>query len=197
MIYRKILVFDLMDATTIEYLSPLDLYIIIKVKFYRLELGISPKELSIHLDRNKNYIGNIESSAHNGKYNDSVLNHIAAYFAHKAKERQSPSKVEFSIHDFYPTDILSDNRVIKAIPYILNESGPTGTLNSLIESTDFFKTKRTLKEIVEKANEVQNQTWEGSNFTQPLENAVKNKRLNLTISDGLNSYKLAKIQKKD
>lgn len=197
MIHKEILVLNCMEATTIEYLSPLDLYIIIKVKFYRLELGISPKELSIHLDKNKNYIGNIESSAHNGKYNDSVLNDIAAYFTRKAKERQSTIKVEFSIHDFYPTNILSNNRVIKDIPHILDESGPTGTLNSLIESTDFFKTKRTLKEIVEKANEVQNQTWEGSNFTQPLENAVKNKRLTLTIIGGLNSYTLAKIQKKD
>ncbi|MFD2555239.1 hypothetical protein [Sphingobacterium tabacisoli] len=186
-----------MDATNIEYLSPLDLYIIIKVKFYRLELGIPPKELSSHLDRNKNYIGNIESSAHNGKYNDSVLNDIAAYFTQKAKERKSTSKVEFSIHDFYPTDILSDNRVIKDIPHILSESGPTGTLNSLIESTDFFKTKKTLKEIVKKANEVQNQTWKGSNFTQPLENAVKSERLTLTIIDGLNSYTLTKNKKKD
>lgn len=190
----------------IWYIFPIELYIIIQVRKIRLDLNITTKEISDYLDRNEKYIGHMESAANNSKYNDEVLNAIAKYFTLRANELQQSYikknnglkiKTEYTIYDFYPTETLDDNKVIKTIPPIPEGSGPTGTLNALIESTDFFKTKKTLKEIVEKANEVQNQTWEGSNFTQPLENAVKNKRLTLTIIGGLNSYTLAKIQKKD
>lgn len=181
----------------IEYLFPIELYIIIKVRFFRLELGILPEDLSLFLDKNKHYIGNIESSSHNGKYNDTVLNKIAAYFTDKAKELETADKTEYTIYDFYPTETLDDNRVIKNIPYILDGSGPTGTLNALIEATDFFDSERTLKEIVNKANEVQNQSWQGSNFTQPLANSVKKNRLKLTLVDGQNSYTSVQKTKKD
>lgn len=193
-------------SNKIWYLFPIELYIIIQVRKIRLDLNITTKEISDYLNRNEKYIGHMESAANNSKYNDEVLNDIAIYFTLKASELQQKYntennglkiKTEYTIYDFYPNEILDDNKVIKTIPPIPEGSGPTGTLNALIESTDFFAVYRTLKEIVEKANEVQKQTWEGSNFTQPLENAVKNKRLSLTITNGLNSYTLAKIQKKD
>lgn len=193
-------------SNKIWYLFPIELYIIIQVRRIRLDLNITTKEISDYLNRNEKYIGHMESAANNSKYNDEVLNKIAMYFSFVARKRQQELidskndtviKTDYTIYDFYPKETLSDDKVIKQIPPIPEGSGPTGTLNSLIESTDFFTVYRTLKEIVEKANEVQNQAWEGSNFTQPLENAVKNKRLSLTIIDGLNSYTLAKIQKKD
>ena len=169
-------------------------------------MGITAKEISLFLKKNPEYIGNIESSAHNAKYNDEVLSLIAVYFTLMAKEKQKELlaaqdetviQTEYTIHDFYPSEILSDEKVIKKIDPIPHDSGPTGTLNALIESTDFFETARTLKEIVEKANSVQNQNWEASNFTQPLENAVKgkNKRLRVVLKDGFNTYILHKRRK--
>lgn len=188
------------------YLAPVELYLILVVRSIRLELGISGEEISKHLKMNKKYIGNIESSAHNAKYNDEILSSIALYFTQIAKEKQNELskrdheliKTDYTIYDFYPAEILSDEKVIKKIDPIPIGSGPTGTLNALIESTNFFKTAKALNEIVAKANKVQNQNWEASNFTQPLENAVKgkNKRLDIILKDGLNTYILAKKQKK-
>lgn len=174
------------------YLSPIELYIIIKVRTIRLSLGITGEEISDILDKNPKYIGHIESSGHNAKYNDTVLNEIAAYFTRKATD-----KTEYTIYDFYPAEILSDDKVIKIIPAIPEGTGPTGTLNALIEATDFFDSERTLKEIVNKANQVQNQNWEGNNFTQPLANSVKKNRLKLTLINGQNNYSIAQKTKKD
>lgn len=144
----------------------------------------------------------MENEQNEGGYNDSVLTEIAQYISAKIKEYPESAleikgKTEYTIYDFYPTEILSDEKVIKKIDPIPHDSGPTGTLNALIESTDFFKTAKTLNEIVAKANEVQNQNWEAKNFTQPLENAVKgkNKQLKIVLKDGLNTYVLRKKRK--
>jgi len=191
------------------FLMPIELYIIIKIRAIRLDLGITAEEISLFLEKNPKYIGHIESNAHNAKYNDEVLSSIALYLTERAKEKQKEFikendstiiKTEYNIYDFYPTEILSDEKVIKEIPPIPSGSGPTPTLNALIEATDFFKKARTLKEIVEKANKEQSQNWEASNFTRSLERAVKgkNKRLKVILNDnGLNTYILLKKPKKD
>lgn len=190
-------------AKTIWYLFPIELYLIVRIRTIRLELDITAEEISVFLKKNPKYIGHIESSAHNAKYNDEILSDIAIYLTEKAKNKQEDLikadddtiiQTEYTIHDFYPTEILSDEKVVKKIDPIPLGSGPTGTLNALIESTNFFKTARTLKEIVAKANKVQNQNWEASNFTQPLENAVKgkSKRLDVILKDGLNTYILTR-----
>lgn len=189
------------------YLAPIELYIIIKVRLIRLELDIISEEISLFLKKGKKYIGNIESTAHNAKYSDEILDSVALFFSERAKKKQKDRikagdntiiKTHYTIHDFYPTEILSDEKVIKEIPPIPVGLGPTGTLNGLIESTDFFNTTRTLKEIVDRANKVQIQNWKASNFTQPLENAVKgnNKRLEVILKDGLNTYVIPTKQKK-
>ncbi|TYP94634.1 hypothetical protein BC792_11142 [Sphingobacterium allocomposti] len=188
---------------------PIELYIIIKIRAIRLDLGITAEEISLFLEKNPKYIGHIESNAHNAKYNDEILSSIALYLTERAKEKQKEFikendstiiKTEYNIYDFYPTEILSDEKVIKEIPPIPSGSGPAPTLNALIEATDFFKKARTLKEIVEKANKEQSQNWEASNFTRSLERAVKgkNKRLKVILNDnGLNTYILLKKPKKD
>lgn len=195
-------------AKTIWYLAPIELYLIIRIRIIRLELGVTAKEVSLFLKKNPKYIGHIESSAHNAKYSDEILSSVALYLTERARSKQKELikendnniiQTDYTIHDFYPTEILGDEKVVKKIDPIPPGSGPTVTLNALIEATNFFKTARTLKEIVAKANKVQNQNWEASNFTQPLENAVKgkNKRLEVVLKDGLNTYILAKKQKKD
>lgn len=189
-------------------IAPIELFIIIKVRLIRLELGITGEEISEFLGKNEKYIGNIESGAHNAKYSDDILSKVATYFTQIAKSRQNERnivgdkttiKTEYTIHDFYPAIILSDEKVVKEIPSIPPGSGPAPTLNALIESTDFFKTARTLNDIVVKSNNVQNENWEASDFTRPLERAVKgkNKRLEIILKDGLNTYILPKKVKKD
>lgn len=195
-------------AKKIWHLAAIELFIIVRIRLIRLELGVTGEEISEFLGKNEKYIGNIESGAHNAKYNDEILSSIALYLTERAKEKQEEFikendntiiKTEYTIHDFYPTEILSDQKVIKEIPPIPPGSGPAPTLNALIEATDFFKIARPLKEIVNKANKVQNQNWEASDFTRPLERAVKgkNKRLEVILNDsGLNTYILPKKQKK-
>ena len=152
-------------AKTIWYIFPIELYIIVQIRTIRLELDVTAKEISVFLKKNPKYIGHIESSAHNAKYNDEILSSIALYLTDRAKQKQEELikanddiiiQTEYNIHDFYPTEILSDEKVIKKIDPIPAGSGPTGTLNALIESTNFFKTAKTLSEIVAKANKVQN-----------------------------------------
>lgn len=190
------------------FLFPIELYIITEIRKIRLELDISAEDISKELGKNEKYIGHMESGGNNSKYSDDILSKIAVYFTETAKSRQeeltesgdnSTIKTEYTIHDFYPRDILSDEKVVKEIPPIPPGSGPASTLNALIELTDFFKTAKTLKEIVSKASEVQHQNWEASDFTRPLERAVKekNKRLDIVLKDGLNTYILAKKPKKD
>ncbi len=185
-------------------ISPIQLYSLIAVRRIRLHYGIPAQDLAIGIGKSINYIGTMENEQTEGGYNDTVLTEIAQYISTKIKdypesELEIKGKTDYTIYDFYPTEILSDEKVIKKIDPIPPGSGPTGTLNALIESTNFFKTARTLNEIVTKANKVQNQNWEASNFTQPLENAVKgkNKRLEVVLKDGLNTYILAKKRKKD
>lgn len=189
------------------YIAPIELYIIVQIRKIRLELGITAQEISLYLNKSSRYIGHMESSANNSKYSDEILSEIAVFFTKKAKELQSSFKesgdntnikTDYTIYDFYPKDILSDEKVVKEINPIPDGSGPTVTLNALIEFTDFFKKGRILKEIVDKCNEVQKENWQASDFTRPLERAVKgnSKRLEVILKDGLNTYILAKKQKK-
>lgn len=189
------------------YLFPIELYIIIAVRNIRFELGISGEDISEHLEKNDKYIGHMESAGNNSKYNDEILSEIAVYFSQIAKIRQqelkdsgdnSIIKTEYTIYDFYPTEILSNDKVLKEIPPIPPGVGPAPTLNALIEDQTFFKKAKTLNEIVIKANEVQHQKWEAKDFTRPLERAVKgkNKRLEVILKRDLNTYILANKQKK-
>ncbi|TJZ53784.1 hypothetical protein FAZ15_17315 [Sphingobacterium olei] len=189
------------------FIFPIELYIIIQIRKIRLELDISGEDISDYLEKNEKYIGHMESAGNNSKYNDEILSQIAIYFTKIANERQKELlklkdhtiiKTEYTIHDFYPTEILSNEKVIKEIPPIPSGSGPAPTLNALIEATDFFKKARTLNEIVTKANEVQNENWEASDFTRPLDRAVKgkNQRLKIILNEsGLNTYILTKKSK--
>ncbi|WP_294347904.1 hypothetical protein [uncultured Sphingobacterium sp.] len=195
-------------ATNIWFLFPIELYLIIQVRRIRLDLNISAEELSNFLKKGEKYIGHIESSAHNSKYNDEVLSEIAIYFSEIAKLRQQElkdsgdsivNKTQYTIDDFYPKEILSNDKVLKEIPPIPPGVGPAPTLNALIEDQTFFKKAKTLNEIVIKANVVQNQNWEAKDFTRPLERAVKgkNKRLKVVLKGDLNTYILIGKQKKD
>lgn len=184
-------------------ISPIQLYNITTVRRIRLHYSISAQELSLGIGKSQNYIGTLENERIEGSYSDSVLTQIAEYINDKIKnypeiKLEIKGKTNYSIYDFYPTKILSDVKVVKKIDSIPLGSGPTVTLNSLIEFTAFFKKARTLNEIVAKSNTIQNKNWVAQDFTQPLENAVKgnNKRLEIILKDGLNTYILAKKQKK-
>src|SRR5690606_16269857 len=184
-------------AKTIWYLSPIELYLIIRIRMIRLELGVTAKEISLFLKKNPKYIGHIESSAHNAKYSDEILSRIALYLTERAKKKQKELnkakdntiiQTEYTIHDFYPTEILGDEKVVKEIDPIPPGSGPTVTLNALIESTVFFEKARTVNEIVTECNVLQNQNWKANNFSQPLASAVKRKQLVIILENGLNTY---------
>lgn len=194
-------------ATNNWFLFPIELYLIIQVRLIRLDLNIVAEELSNFLKKGEKYIGHIESSAHNSKYNDQILSEIAVYFSQIAKIRQQELKdsgdstiikTDYTIYDFYPKEVLSNDKVLKEIPPIPPGAGPAPTLNALIEDPTFFKKARTLNEIVNKANEVQHQKWEAKDFTRPLERAVKgkNKGLEVILKGDLNTYILINKQKK-
>ncbi|MGJ1325582.1 hypothetical protein [Sphingobacterium multivorum] len=195
-------------ATNIWFLFPIELYLIIQVRRIRLDLNIVAEELSNFLKKGEKYIGHIESRAHNSKYNDEILNEIAIYFSQIAKMRQqelkdsgdsSIIKTDYRIYDFYPAEILSNDKVLKEVPPIPPGAGPAPTLNALMEDQTFFRKAKTLNEIVIKANEVQNQNWEAKDFTRPLERAVKGngKRLKIVLKGDLNTYILVSKHKKD
>ncbi|MCF0055144.1 helix-turn-helix domain-containing protein [Dyadobacter sp. CY356] len=58
-------------------LSPIEQYVIDQVKRRRLELGISQKELSFHLEVSEGYVGLVESSKTDDKYSLKRINDLA------------------------------------------------------------------------------------------------------------------------
>ncbi len=181
------------------YLTPFEILTIIIVRNIRLELGISGEELSLHLDKSKKYIAVIESTASYSKYTDEVLLKIAIYFTEIAKKIELENgkeniavnfKTEYSILDLQPSEILGREKVIKEIPPIPTGTGSAATLSAVIETTDFFEIARTLPEIVDYCNNIQNQNWKGSDFTSALSRATKgeNKRLEVKLVKGINTY---------
>lgn len=197
-------IFEFALMANAVYISPIQLYNLTTIRRIRLHYGISAQDLSLGISKSINYIGTMENEQTAGSYDDTVMTNIASYITEKIKDYQEEeleinAKREYNIYDFYPTKILSDEKVVKLIPPIPLSSGPSVTLNALIESGNFFEQARTLNEIVEKCNMIQKQKWGSNHFTQQLSRAVKgkNKRLDVIIKDGLNTYILPKKQKKD
>ncbi|WP_343566106.1 hypothetical protein [Sphingobacterium sp.] len=191
----------------IWYLTPFELLTIIIVRNIRLELGISGEELSLYLDKSKKYIAVIESAASYSKYTEEMLLKIAIYFTEIAKEIESKHggenlpanfKNEYSILDLQPSEILERDKVVKEIPSIPEGTGSSATLNAVIETSDFFDTARTLQEIVDYCNKLQNQNWKGSDFTAALSRATKkkNKRLEVKLVNEINTYIIYKSKTK-
>ncbi|RZK26158.1 MAG: XRE family transcriptional regulator [Flavobacterium sp.] len=69
--------------------SEIDLYVIGKVKEYRLKADISQAKLATELDKSLSFIGAIESPRYRAKYNIQHLNQLAKLFG-------------CSIKDFFP-----------------------------------------------------------------------------------------------
>ncbi|MGK9124331.1 hypothetical protein M1D52_09425 [Olivibacter sp. SA151] len=189
---------------TVILISPIQLYNLLAVRRIRLHYGISAQDLSLGIGKSLSYIGTMENEQVEGSYDDTVLTEIAKCISEKIKnypdnELEFSGKKEYTIYDFYPSEILSDEKVIKKVDPIPPGSGPSATLNALIESDNFFKKVRTLNEIVKKCNSIQNQNWVSNDFTKQLDRATKgkNKKLDIILKDGLNTYILAKKQKKD
>lgn len=185
------------------FIFPVQLYNIKAVRRIRIHFNISAKELSEGINKSANYVGTMENDQSEGSYGDTVLSDIIAYINRfisedSSLELEAEGKNHYTIYDLYPSEILSNEKIIKKIDPIPIGSGPTITLNAIIESTVFFKKARTLKEIVEECNRIQSKDWILQDFTQPLENAVKgnNKRLDVILKDGLNTYILIKKPKK-
>ena len=185
-----------------NYISPIQLYNLTTIRRIRLHYGISAQDLSRGIGKSINYIGTMENEQTAGSYDNTIMTEIAQYITEKIKDYQNAeleisTKRQYNIYDFYPNEILSDERIVKSIPPIPNGYGPSATLNALIEFSDFFKKPRTLNEIVEKCNSIQNQRWISNDFTQQLSRATKGvrKRLEIVLKDGLNTYILPKMQK--
>lgn len=184
-----------------SFIFPIQLYNIKAVRRVRTHFGISARQLSSGIGKSINYIGTIENEQGEGSYSDDVLSDIANYInkiiaEDTTLELETEGKNHYTIYDFYPKEILGNAKILKNIDPIPLGSGPTVTLNALIESTDFFIDARTLKEIVRECNKIQNRDWTPQDFTQPLENAVKRKLLKVIINDGLNTYIFTKKPKK-
>ena len=79
-----------MEAWTI---TPIEQYVIDRVREYRLEKGMSQRELARLLDLTDGVIGKIETPKERAKYNISQLNEIAKIF-------------KCSIKDFFPDEPL-------------------------------------------------------------------------------------------
>lgn len=167
-------------------ITPIRQYFLDKVREIRLNLDITGEDISKELGYSLKYIGNIESSSGDSNYNDDTMNKIAIYFTKITKERQAELdaipgntiklKTDYTIYDFYPKKPLSEIPQIKTSTPIPRDGGPTATLNALIE-IGFFDTQKTLKEVVEECNRLQNQNWTSSDFTAILLRAKNSGRL--------------------
>jgi hypothetical protein len=157
-------------------LSQTALFIINKVRLFRLELGLSQRYISKAISENtdSNLLGDIESEKRSNQYTDDQLNIIAIEFSKVAQNHNGKlqNKV-FSIYNLYPDQILGDQRVDKKIISIPIGLSPMGMINMLIEEGVFFDKQVTVKEVTDHCNHLTTNTWKTKDFTAQLENAVK------------------------
>jgi transcriptional regulator with XRE-family HTH domain len=83
-------------------ISPVEQYVIDKVKERRIEMGISQAELAYRLDESVGYIGNVENPKYRAKYNLTMLNEIARV-------------LECSPKDFLPDKPVGKKRKSKSV----------------------------------------------------------------------------------
>lgn len=194
-------------AKKIWYITPIQQFNIDTIRKIRLELDTSAEEISKEMDKNPRYIGHIENPSHNSAYTDQGMSDIANILTAIARAKQEylkqqgskkKIKTEYTIHDFYPPKPLSDTKVIKRIDPIPQESGSAVTLNAVLETGDFFNVQRRLSEIVAYCNQLQNQKWRGSDFTQTLDRLTKKGRLvKIALEGDLVAYIKPTEQKQD
>lgn len=161
-------------------IAPVEQYIIDEVRKIRLSLNITAENLSVKVSPSESigFIGNIESAAKAATYTDHNLNIIAKIFSESAKELNSDGiKKDYTVYDFYPKEPLDDTPIIKTAYVTPVIPGPTNTLKRVIEETDFFDKARSLKEITEYCNRLDDTERKTTSYTSPLYMATKNNKL--------------------
>ena len=181
-------------------IAPVEQYIINEVRKIRQQLNITAEELSQNVSpsQDKSLIGNIESSVKAATYTDHNLNIIARIFTEKARNTEnSSSKKEYTVYDFYPQDYVDDQPVIKTASKIVMPEGPAAALKKMIQ-TDFFINAKTIKEITDYANEIQNMNWKSTNFTSTVSYAAeKGELVRIDLQDGGVVYQRTTVQGPD
>lgn len=174
---------------TIAYILPVMQYIIDRVREGRLELGLSQRDVSKILspDTDSNLLGGIEGLSRNNGYTDHQLNMIAQAFTQRAKQLLSDIseddikylkiKSEYTIYDFYPNVPLSDVPQLKSKIDVPTNTGPSGTINAILETKNFFDQPRTIREVADYCNSFHDKNWKPNNLTSTLDYAVKKGRL--------------------
>jgi transcriptional regulator with XRE-family HTH domain len=182
-------------------ITPTMLYIVKKVRTIRLELGLSQRDVSkiINPDTDSNLLGGIESPKHADAYTDHALNKLAIGFTARANEifreydtaesNSIESKFDYTIHDFYPVEKLDDNLIPKTIEPIPKDMGPVGTLNAILETSDFLVYPRTPKEVVAFANSITGKSWKDSDYNSTLDTAYRKGKLKRINTDALKYQK--------
>lgn len=165
---------------------PVQQCIIDNVRAIRLELDITSEELSkrVSPSGSLSLIGNIESSKSIATYTDQILNAIALVYTEVSRSKNLGKK-DYTVFDFYPKNPVSDIPQVKTKLDILEESGPTGTLNAILETKDFFSQPRTIREITDYCNSFYNRDWKSNNLTSTLDYAVRKAKLTkIELPDG-------------
>ncbi|WP_236979876.1 helix-turn-helix domain-containing protein [Membranihabitans maritimus] len=167
----------------------LHLYIINRVRYIRLELGLSQRDVSriLYPESSSNLLGGIEGSARPNSYTDENLNKLAKAFTEISK--QQGNYMEYTMKDFYPPEPLPEKMVKKEVIEIPEYLGPTGILNVLLEKGDaFFNDWHSVKEITEYCNRYAIQNWRTSHFTAIIARAEERKKL-IRLSENEALYK--------
>lgn len=165
---------------------PVQQYIINSVRTIRLELHMTAEELSkqVSPSGSLSLIGNIESPKSIATYTDQILNAIALVYTEVSRSKNLGSK-DYTIFDFYPKKPVKDILQVKTKIDILEESGPTGTVNAILETKDFFNKPRTIREITDYCNSFYSKDWKSNNLTSTLEYAVRKAKLKkIELPDG-------------
>ena len=183
--------------STIAFVLPVMQFIIDRIREIRLELGLSQRDVSklINPDTDSNLLGSIEGLKRNNGYTDHHLNLIAHGFTQRAQQmlseldanfiRQSNIKSQYTIYDFYPKETLGDIPQPKTKIDIPKNSGPSGTLNAILETKDFFNQPHTIREITDYCNSFYNKDWKSNNLTSTLDYAVRKAKLKkIELPDG-------------
>src|SRR5690606_38168644 len=141
------------------------LYIINQIKFRRLILGISARQLSIKLSLVPTYIGKIESLNQDFKYTVEMLVKVAEILG-------------CTVQDFYPPDEmllrLDSDQVFKEVISLSKESDAITVIRGLIKN-NYFKVNISLSELGEHLHLVTNNEKEA--VAKALNALTKNKEI--------------------
>jgi transcriptional regulator with XRE-family HTH domain len=151
-----------------SHITFLSLYIINRVRLFRIVLGISSRKLSEMIGHSTGYVGMIESNATNGQYPPHELPAIA-------------QALNCNVHDLLPADEndqKSTGELVEKKVFELDNTDNMQTVLLVMINREYFKTEKSVTEVTKYLNLTSAETI--TLMETSLEDLARNRQLKAT-----------------